>query len=578
MGAFHLVLRDQAVGVERSLAVFSRRGMPLARKVQIGGMDLYLFSKKWVEGEIALEISNPVWEGAASVGTMVYKSRLGRDATLSLACDVIDESVDHARLIGDFFFFMWSDRALRVLQSNNHLFHIFANREKSALGSSFLAVAAGEESSPRIDKRAALQNLLTGCQFGRSTLLQGIESVADVSSVALDFGFEVIELPGAPAPIFRNFGESVEGIEGELDRYFGELSGIGAAKRVSIGLSGGYDSRLLLGSLVKHGFEVQPHTHYRPVEDEDERIARKLAGWAGTPLLTVPVPLVGELSPARMSANLEESYWVCDGSARVNLGWLSEFRREWYRREIAGGAKLGLNGICGELFRNFGNFVLPTKSVANWVRESVLESFSWWHLRPKSRRDVLESIVCDIGSALGWDDGKRRVNRRDHREFYYRGWVSGGPSLRNNIEHPCWFFLSPFCEHRVVDAALAATDFLGPDAQLEEALIMRCNAALARVESNYGRSFTQARSQNLARAWLRGLLPPSVKRLRRKSLLSRRRGRPSNGGERVARVCHRELSAVAALDLPLVWDAIEKDDWALNRSVALGYFILKQGG
>ena len=577
VGGFHLVLRGQAARVEQSLAVFARRGMQLATRIPVGGLDLYLFRKKWIDEDNIVELRNFAWKEATVVGTLVYKKRLGRAAVLALANDIIDGSLDHDRVSGDFFFFMWGDRILRVFQSRNDLFHIYVNKGRSALGSSFLAVAAGEGGPPRINKRAVLQNLLTGCQFGGTTLIEGIERVPTVSGVAGSFGFQVIE-PSEPSfPAFRSFDEAVDGIERELDRYVGGLSLAGIPAGVSVGLSGGYDSRLLLGLLAKHGIGVIPHTHYRDPEDTDGRIARKLAEWAGRPILTVPVPPVGELSPARMCANLEESYWICDGNARVNLGWLSEFRRESYRRGIAGGAKMGLNGICGELFRNLGHFALPARELTAWAREFVLESFGWWFVRDGSRHDVLESLISDVRSALGWDAGKRRLNRRDHRDFYHRGWVIGGPSLRNNIEHPCWYFLSPFCERRVVDAALAASDFVGPDARLEQELIRRCSTDLARIESNYGHAFTLECKKDPIRGWLKGLTPSSVKHLRRRVLLSRQLGRSLHQNGRIVRVCHKELSAIKALDLPLEWSVIMSDDWALNRAVAVGHFLLKQG-
>ncbi|MBN1461630.1 MAG: hypothetical protein JXA57_19030 [Armatimonadetes bacterium] len=575
MGAFHLVVGDRPDGIARANAVFERRGLQLGRKVAIGSTTLYLFRKKWIGHGNWIEIHGAAHRGAASIGTLVYKKRFGREAVELLASDVIEKRVDTSRLLGDYVFLLWTDATLAIAQSRNQMLHLYVNRARTALGSSFLAVASAEAGGTEINRQVILRNLLTGCEFGGATLLKDVDRVVDLRIIASRMGLRALDLSAEALFTFRDRREAIEAIESELNCYFREIEDFASSCSASLGLSGGYDSRLLLGCLSRLHCEIIPHTHWKEVEDRETRIARQLAEKVGVRLVRVKVPIGDETGPERLRQNLEEGYWTCDGNVRVNLGWLSEYRREEYRRRIAVRARLGLNGIGGELLRNHRHFTSPRKRLGDWIREIVFEPYSPWYLRREAREDVIASLGESVRALLGWPEDKEHVSRLDDRSFYSRCWVVGGPSLRNNVEHPCWYFLSPFCEWRIVEAALAATDFVGVDGRFEAELIRRSHPGLAAIETNYGHSFSRTSGGDLVRAWLKGTQPTAARALGRRIKLQQRQRAKGGNCREIAQAFQEDLGALKDMGLPFQWDRIECDDWALNRAVALGRFVRK---
>ncbi len=51
--------------------------------------------------------------------------------------------------------------------------------------------------------------------------------------------------------------------------------------------------------------------------------------------------------------------------------------------------------------------------------------------------------------------------------------------------------------------------------------------------------------------------------------------RKADSHRAIVEACRQELLALEDLHLPVHWERAVRDDWALNRAVALGFFVRK---
>lgn len=575
MGGFLLSRGARPEAVQSALAVFSARQQELGAELAIGERRLFLFKKQWTAQLCKIAHPQSSLGGAACTGTLLYKGQLGTSATSQLARDICASSVAWEQLYGDYCFFIWEGQNLKILQSNNNLLHFYSNKNETLLSSSFLSVAEADRAQASINRDAIVQNLLTGCVFGQQTLLNNIKQVSNLEDVSQAFEFELIKPQSQGITPFGNRKQAVEAVTFELEQYFSNLAHALGDEPVSIGLSGGYDSRLLLAAMTWAGIRVFPHSHYKPIADSDTLVARELCEVAGAELISIPVDPVASLCKEKLYKNIEDSYLISDGNARVNLGWLTEYRLDKYRKDIANGAKIGLNGISGELFRN--HLHLHTQSLVrhDFVREFVLEPLAWWSIVPQDRDQVIQMIddVIRKDSHLLSAQGKNDL--KSYHKFYRNSWVSHGPAIRNQIELPYWDFLSPFGERRISETALAASTHLGIEGEFEAQMIRRFHAPLARIHASNGRDFSRPHIRDFLSALGKSHTPYRARHLSRRLKLSRLQRSSTGSLHRLRSIFYSELNILQDLHLPILWENLLLQDWALHRAIASGYFLNK---
>src|SRR5439155_21540411 len=96
-----------------------------------------------------------------------------------------------------------------------------------------------------------------------------------------------------------------------LDRYFAAVVA-SFGDRVTCALSGGYDSRLILALLRRHGINPRVYV-YGPPGDKDVKLARAIAEGEGFALEIVDKDKQLTFSPGEFAAVAEENFLASDG-------------------------------------------------------------------------------------------------------------------------------------------------------------------------------------------------------------------------------------------------------------------------
>ena len=301
---------------------------------------------------------------------------------------------------------------------------------------------------------------------------------------------EALQINRTPLPIIRSivsrrrdaaFRESIA----LLDRYFAEVTR-SFGNRVRSALSGGYDSRLILAYLRRHGIKPSLYVYGR-THEQDVYYAGQIARGEGLSLEIVDKEDRAVIPPEEFAETARQNFLATDGYGYVGIfhngAETEELARRVYDNTIA------INGGGGEIFRNF--FYLLD-------REYSINEFLWSfysQFDPASCTVVfdggsyyrgLERKVLDL---LGSDE--RRLSRPTiewlYHNFRCRAW--DGPV--DSIAGRYGFTGMPYLERSITEHASALPLSWKNHGAYEAELIRRVDSRLAEYPSIYGHAFSR---------------------------------------------------------------------------------------
>jgi len=285
MGAFFLFKSNIDIDLPAVEQVFRRKGFegaPLRRNLK--DWQFWLYRKQLLETPNYFEDN----DGYALyvTGTFVYKG-LGYNKSLKqILSDFKIDSIKNGRLLGNFCLMFWDGQNITFLMDSLNVHHIFIDKKRSRISTSFLALLASHSHELRINKLGFFEKLTTGYIISPDTLIEDIQQVDDNLKKQL-----AKECPGLvwkdcrqgtnSEYSFHNkgFEDSLEKQISVLKSYFHQVNTIHNEYHGELGISDGYDSRLLLASGCT--FLSSPlalHTHNtKGVHDFERNVAEKIA-------------------------------------------------------------------------------------------------------------------------------------------------------------------------------------------------------------------------------------------------------------------------------------------------------------
>lgn len=568
MGAFFLFRSESALDLPGAKKVFSEKGFAPPNEYRLADRTLWLY-RKMLPG-IDNFFSD---DGGASVfccGTLAYRGLGYRSSLVRLLADFRAGVIDKDRLQGNFCALFWDGRAITLLADSQNAQHVFMDESGDCLSSSFLAVLAASPNRRQIHRAAALEKLATGCIVGPDTLVEGIQQVdaALFESLPEKTGIQVIPRGSlrADRDFHREgFEDSVQRQVGALRRYFADIQALHEEQSGELGLSSGFDSRLLLALSRSFGAPIPLHTHCSgTAHDEEIRIVEKLARLGNHLLTKVPTRQMEALEEGRFSEVLHDNLYFFDGRCCNDMGSYSETYTAGYRKQVLGPNRLSYSGLGGEIFRN--GFGTPGHRFAwsAWLGSMVFYPFAWEAVGGAEPAERLQrSIDRKVALRLGIE-WPRRADRYLTRAYYAAVRMPDCASNVANAYGQVAFVLTPFIERPIMEEALRGDPYIGSGGAYEAAMIDRISPELAAVESHYGFPFARVPATHLLQTGLRGWTPLELRRQRMRWL---NRDEPRNLGWRRYR---EHVSASPALqDLHAVLRETFPDaDW----SIALRHF------
>jgi len=369
-------------------------------------------------------------------------------------------------------------------------YHVYFNAERRIISSSFYAISSALPSLT-LRRQAAYEYVFNGVVSGNETIFAEV-AVAPIRA-CIDVGADGPTIrrtaPNPPKMTSEEkYSDSVEhGIQ-LLDRYFGSV--VTTFKgRINTALSGGYDSRLMLAGLRRHG--AQPRVYiYGRRQDSEVQLVEAIAKGEGFQLEVIDKEAQQIISPNEFAEVARQNFFGVDGYNYGGIFHNGAERKESARR-VAGNS-IAFNGGGGEIFRNF--FYLLDRPLR--VHELLWAFYSGFD--PACGTSIFDidayyrNLEKKIFEVVGSDDSwlPRPTVEWLYHNFRCRAW-DGKIDTNSN-----WFGYTamPFLERRITEHASRLPLRWKYHGAYEAALIERIDAKLAAYPSNYGHSFEQPRT------------------------------------------------------------------------------------
>jgi len=512
MGAFFLYNSNKQLDLTSVSETFSRKGFAQPLRRQLGDWVLWLYRKQMVDVDNFFEAD----DGALilAVGTPVYRGQSYSDTLRFLLSDYQRGVLDQSQLCGSFCVLFWNGRYISALTDRLNTLHVFYDEEKTALSNSFLAMVSGSPYPRALNRLAVCEKLSTGYIMSPDTLVDGIFQADD--QCYSKWSAEKDLFVWLPHPTYsvgdlhaHGISESVERQQTVLQGHFKLLDSINSEYHGELGLSDGFDSRLVLACSQFFTSPISAHTHAtKGSHDRSKSIVEQIARTQNMSLLEIPTSKIEEHAPESISNIMTDGLYYYDGRCSHNMGAFSETYTAAYRRKVMGQNRFSLNGLGGEVYRNYYQTSQGLVPLDDWMQSKVYYYFASDAVGNSALYNAMHQHKMEkILARIGGTSAGRRVDFLWRRRYYSEVRMPDCDANNNDAHNQLAFFHTPFMDARVVIEGLRATPYIGSTGVYQAALIDRIAPALAALPSHYGYPFSNVPQRDIYLAWLKGHVP-----------------------------------------------------------------------
>ena len=422
-------------------------------------------------------------KAVAVVGTIFYGQLSGSDAMRQLTLDVASDTIDWPSLWGCFAMVIATPDRTILATDRVGTCHLYHDSNYRAFSTSFLAIA---EAIPRrtINQTAVYDYVVQGAPHGGTVLneVQLFDS-GTVVEMSHDRRISYRPFPSIAADETMSLDVAARRCIEVLRSRFQVLAN-GFGNNISLGLSGGFDSRLILSLLLSQG--VQPRLHvYGGGDSADVGIAKEVANHRKLEIEHIDKSAFPIVAPVAFSSTVARNYDQSD--AYPTDGIFNSGADLITRQHTCANGELMLNGGGGEIFRDFFHLPLGAVAASEIVRRFYCQFDPAICTGRFALRDYVADLATRINESLCVRDGKlsRPLAEAAYAFFRCRFWMGRNNSLNNRFGSA----LTPFVDPLIVQSALAVPAQLRCNGRLQARMISLALSDIASIRSIYGPGF-----------------------------------------------------------------------------------------
>lgn len=426
------------------------------------------------------------------IGTFSYNRQLYESSIANLIKNDKFDISTFKNLYGHYLIFIWNGLTLRVISDGSNLLRSYFIKGEKILCSSFDLLLSLSLQPLHINIQAVIENLITGGIIGEETIIKEINLF---NGYNLD-GFENLTTH-VPSPRYnlKKFSKRSEALKYQvevLDDFFSGIVTLSNISGADTGLTGGYDSRLLLAFLIRHFKQVQVHSHKRSIISTELNIAKEISEAFRIKFVSPTVKAFDLLSDDELKNIMSSARKFYDSQIRIHCFWVEEYNTLEYRLRVLNGIKLGFHGIGGEQYRNADRFYNNQWDYHNWIKYKYIRRIAGEPMiNEKAENDLIEYLKDKINKHLGFETNKKSINLLDLKRIQNEIFIPSFRGARTAAENKISFFLSPFADYHISHSAYSIVPFLGNTNDFEIDLIKMISPELAEFPSDYGFRFNQ---------------------------------------------------------------------------------------
>lgn len=495
MGAFFLYNRNAVLDIESVKIIFQKKGFSSPRHFELGSSSLLLYQKQLINETNYIEGDGCV---LFIIGTVIYKGGNYTETKASLLMDFQNGSVDRDALQGNYCLLFYNQTSVTLLNDAMNVQHLFTNKAQQFITSSFLAAMAAVPGKLCLNRMACLEKLTTGYIVGEETLFEQIQHITKAMQNSSKVGiwrfltWDAIRLPKAFD--YSGFQDSAARQVSAIKEYLRGIQALAAQYKPEIGLSGGYDSRLLYaGTLRVWPFKIAVHTHATEgvsIHDQEKEIVKQMAKAKGSPLKVIPTKNMDAYNDTEIEEILKDGLYFFDGRCAYNMGAFSPVYTRKYKMSIVGDCRLTLNGLGGEMYRNYYMVARPFIHYKEWMKAHVYSQCIEMVFRNQEDFSKMHQYICgkmerELGiSWRGW------VSNFNLRRYYSELRMPDCDALNCNAHNQIAFYLTPFIERELLEQAYCGVRYIGISGEYQAEIIRQVDEELVTFPSHYGFNFS----------------------------------------------------------------------------------------
>lgn len=569
-------------------AVFAKKRMGPRTELRAGGRVVWVLAKTLQPLRPSIDRTDADnW--LASAGTLIYGGRGLAASLTALHTDLVGGRVEWSRLKGSFAL-MWAvGGELTTITDVLGVQPLFED-EQETVSTSFLAVLVSSRTKRTINETAFLEKVATGYVIGPETLVHEIRRDGGIPREGpAPRTYRRLRPPKDEVTEVQARGtrraaawEQLEHLRCQLS----DLHSVAVEEKAVLAVSGGYDSRLLLAALLSQGLPPSLQTHASEGSHDHEvnqAIVRGIALKKDLPLIVVPTRVVWKEEPESLQAALHDGLYFFDGRNSFNMGAFSSTYTHAYAVASLGGCGVRLNGLGGEIYRNYYSTARRRVDFHEWTLNKLLYRTALRVIRDESAwREVFRSRQAKIENVLGARIGGS-VDQRMLRRYHAEVRMPHCYGAVNNAHNQVASFLTPFVDWETVRKAYEAGPLIGLSGRFQAEMIELADTDLAHGLSHHG--FPPAREPiaHRLKAAIKGYVPDTVWNV--KTRMGMATG--ASGGDQRRRFeglreNHSELRALEECLRDwypkLVWEESYRNYSHVGNVVFLGSFLREFGG
>lgn len=490
MGGFILVHKKSAQASYKALQAaalnaFTQAGFAEPHAISTDDYVLFAFAKRQTSERALRQFTNG--DFVFSCGTLFYNGMIGEAAAIAFYEDYKEPPGPRDRAMGHYTVILCKGGKTVIISDSFGGYHIYCDNEMRIASSAFLAVASALKHLT-INTQSAYEYVFNGVVSGNATLFDEI-IVPPVNSTIIvqSQGMKVIKNSlDIPSVVFQeDFETSIAHSLTLLDRYFTSIVA-NFGNHVSCALTGGYDSRLILAMLRRHG--ARPCLYlYGPADSDEVRLASIIAQGEGLPLDVIDKTQQQFWEPDEFAAVAHRNFLSIDGYSWDGI-FDNGVEREQRALRVNRGL-LALNGGGGEILRNF--FYLPDRRYT--PREFLWSFYSRFDQQICTILFDEESYFRNLESKLEVLMGERSaLFSRPVIEWLYHNFRCRSWDGRVNTFNSSFGYTAlPFLERPLTEHASTIPIAWKNHGAYQAELIRRADQRLASYPSSYGHDFSR---------------------------------------------------------------------------------------
>ncbi len=529
MGAFFLYNRSVVLDIESVKLIFQKKGLSAPRHFDLGASILLLYQKQMVDEKNYIESDGC---GLFITGTVIYQGGNYTETKALLLKDFQNGMVDKDALQGNFCLLFYDGKNVTLLNDAMNVQHLFTNKSKQFITSSFLAAIAAVPEKLRLNRLACLEKITTGYIVGEETLFEQIHHITKAMQNLSNIGlWRFLTWDATRLPIvFDRSGrkDSATRQVNAVKEYLLGIQALATQYKPEIGLSGGYDSRLLYaGTFRAWPFKIAVHTHATEgvsIHDQEKEIVKQIATAKNSPLKIIPTNNMDAYNDTEIEEILKDGLYFFDGRCAYNMGAFSPVYTRKYKIGVVGDHRLTLNGLGGEMYRNYYMVARPFIRCKEWMKAHVYSQCIEMVFRnQRDFENMHRHICCKMERELGFS-WRRWIPNLHMRRYYSELRMPDCDALNCNAHNQISFYLTPFIERKLMEQAYYGARYIGISGEYQAEIIRQMDAELAAFPSHYGFNFMRHEPLKYkAYMFIRGWLPDVIWNARVKFVTKRRK-------------------------------------------------------